>query len=53
MVLFSLLTANISAFLVGRDVKKEEHLIIEKIGLLQKQMQNMEKKIDTANDKNK
>jgi len=46
------LTANISAFLVGRDVKKEEYLIIEKIDLLQKQMQNIEKKIDASNDKN-
>jgi len=52
VVLFSLLTANISAFLVGRDVKKEEYLIIEKIDLLQKQMQNIEKKIDASNDNN-
>lgn len=46
VVLFSLLTANISAFLIGKNKQKESNTLINKIDQLQDKIDRIERKLD-------
>ena len=45
VALFSLLTANISAFLINKGVKEEEQIILERIGLMENQLKSIQNSI--------
>jgi voltage-gated potassium channel len=52
VALFSLLTANISAFLINKGVKEEEQIFLERIGLMEGQLKSIQKSIDGLKDGN-